>query len=100
MAGVGLPWINSAAGSISSIESVRLPSWPSQITISRRARGPRAADGRIHFAGEDLARFDVAALPGQQLLVAVVHAAGALQVGHDQDARALCERQRAKQEKQ
>ena len=65
-----------------------------------RAREPRAADGGIHLAGEDVARFDVTALAGQQLLFAVVHSAGALQVGHNQDARALRQRQRAKQEKQ
>src|SRR5690349_19959129 len=41
------------------------------------ARSPcaGASDGGVDFAGEELARFHVSALPGQQLLFAVVHAA-------------------------
>src|ERR1700674_2706841 len=59
---------------------------------------PCALHCGIHFADENPPRLEVPPLSGQQLLVSIVHAAGAFQIGHAQNARALRKTDRAKQE--
>jgi hypothetical protein len=62
------------------------------------ASRPRALHRGIHFADKDPARFGVPPLSGQQLLVRIVHTAGAFQVGHDQNAGALRKAERVEPE--
>src|SRR5579862_7060342 len=44
---------------------------------------------RIHLAGQNMSRFQVSPLSWQELLVGIGNSAGTLQVGHDQNPRAL-----------
>ena len=54
---------------------------------------PRALHRRAHFTGEQTARFRIAPLTGEQLLVAIVDAAHSFQIGDDEDPRAVALRQ-------